>query len=96
MIEPSLGEILAQALASTSPIDPGPSDEDVQFNCAAYLVRDVSPILRIDEREVFDALSYVPDAMLPMLETPQGWTALAAHVAADLGCDLPDYSPTLH
>lgn len=91
MIEPSLGEILAQALASN-----GPSEEDLQFNCAAYLTRDLSPILRLDEREVFDALTCVPDSMLHMLETRHGWAALAAHVAADLGCDLPDYSPTLH
>lgn len=91
MSAPTLGDILAQALAYT-----GPTDEDVQFTCAAHLVRALAPNLRIDEREIFDALTCVPDSMLDMLKSPQGWTELAAHVSADLGCDPINYSPTVH
>ena len=54
-----------------------PTAEDLQFACAAYFARTVSPTLRIDERAIIDALSCMPNAMLEMLESPEGWAELA-------------------
>ena len=34
-----------------------PTAEDLQFACAAYFARTMSPTLRIDERAIIDALS---------------------------------------
>ena len=42
------------------------------------------------------SLCSVPDNMLSLLDSPQGWTALAGFIACDLGIAAPDYCPKVH
>ena len=42
------------------------------------------------------SLFAIPDNLLTLLDSPQGWTALAGFVSADLGAPPPDYCPVLH
>lgn len=88
--------------AMSGPVDrtvlaqPDPTAEDLQFACVAYFARTVSPSLRIDEREIFDALSCMPDAMLEMLESPEGWAELAAIVVDEQGGSASACQPVRH
>lgn len=93
---PTLGDILAAALSHDPERERREMAERAQYLAACELARHLAPLLRLGEAEVFDALTYVPDEMLPLLETPEGWSTLAAHVAADLGVLTVTYSPTRH
>lgn len=93
----TIGEILAAALA------PDPSDtaaaaleERAQYCAAVELSRQIAPLLRSSEDHVFEALTYVPDAQLALLRSPEGWAALASTVAADLGVTNFTFQPTRH
>lgn len=46
--------------------------------------------------EVYTCLLDAPNNMLWMLETSDGWQTLAAYVAAMLGVEDGDYTPTVH
>ena len=63
---------------------------------AAELARQLAPLLMLGEIEVFDCLCTVSDNMLSLLDTPEGWSALAGYVAAQLGMCSPHYCPTMH
>ena len=92
---PSLADILARALTDNG-------QEQVrlaaraQFLSACQLSRELAPVLRLDDGRVFDVLTYVPDNMLSLLHSPEGWAALAEFVAAELGAPSPSYLPTRH
>lgn len=92
--EPTLGEILGAALAGT--FEPVFDPMDAQAIAAADLAAAIAPRLRSDFDEVWDALCRVPDNMLDLLHSPQGWMALASFIASDLGAEPPDYEPTKH
>lgn len=51
---------------------------------------------RLDAAEVFDALTYVPEPMLSLLTSPDGWAALSAYVAAERGLAPVVFRPTVH
>ena len=44
----------------------------------------VSRSFGASQSDVLDALSYLPDNMLDLLGSPEGWTALAEMVRSDL------------
>lgn len=94
----SLGEILALALAG---ISEGPAqivdDCDAQFAAALEFTRQAASILDRPFSQVWEALTYVPDNMLVMLESPDGWAFLAGYLASAMGAELrADYCPTMH
>ena len=94
----SLGEILALALTGGSK---GPvrivDDCDAQFAAALEFTRQATCILDRPYSEVWEALTYVPDNMLVMLESPDGWAFLAGYLASAMGAELrADYCPTMH
>lgn len=60
------------------------------------LARSLAPILDASPDEVFNVLGHVPDNMLELLKSPQGWTALAGYVATDMGRPLPNFKPTVN
>lgn len=92
--EQSLGEILAAFLrAAPSQFD---IEDEAQRRAAFELVRKTAPLMGVSEIEAFDALTYVPDNLLPLLQSPQGWSALSAFVASDLGVVAPAFKPTVH
>ena len=85
----SLGEVLALTLAPVR-ID------WAEHNCARNLAGEVSDATGIAADRVFDALTRIPDNMLALLTSPEGWSALAQYVAADLGVQRLDYRPRVH
>jgi hypothetical protein len=44
----------------------------------------------------FDALTQLPENMLCLLGTPEGWSALAAYIADECGRPACFYQPTRH
>ena len=92
----SLGDILGSVLAIQAHQEAERVAADAQIASARALADAVAPMLRRTSGEVFDALTYVHDNMLPLLTTPEGWSALAQLVAADLGAPCLNYKPTVH
>lgn len=113
MAEPSLGEILGEALAGPRPLSfveqvvvAAITDQAfleveavnnlAMFRSACMLSSDIAGLIGSTADEVYDVLGHVPDNMLELLKSPQGWTTLAGYVAGDLGRPMPDYRPTIH
>jgi hypothetical protein len=88
-----MGEAFDRYLAAT---DEQALAERAQYLAAVELSRELSAMLRVPEADVFEALTYVPDEMLPLLQSPEGWSALAALVAPEFGVLTVTYSPTRH
>lgn len=63
---------------------------------AYQLSREVAPLLSMDEEAFFHELTHVPDNMLSLLDSPEGWETLAAWVASNLGAAAPGYQPRRH
>lgn len=92
----TIGEILAAALAPDPSETAAALDERAQYCAAVELSRQIAPVLAAGEDQVFEALTYVPDAQLALLRSPEGWAALASTVAADLGVTNFTFQPTRH
>lgn len=60
------------------------------------LARSVTSALDADYSEVWQALTYLPDGYLRLLESPEGWVALGAIVAAGLGISTVPVHPAIH
>lgn len=71
-------------------------DERAQYLTALELARRIAPVLRVGELEALDALCVVPDEMLPLLRTPEGWKQLADYIAGTCGCSPTSFAPTIH
>lgn len=63
---------------------------------AIELASGVAQALGADWGDVWDEMTHVPDNMLALLESPQGWSVLASYVAESIGRALHSYSPTVH
>jgi hypothetical protein len=63
---------------------------------AMALADEVGPMIGRLADDAYHSLLKIPDNLLPMLDSPQGWSALAAYVAGDLGVPHVDYFPTIH
>ena len=97
----TLGDILAAALTGRTPEQHEREaqerlDADAQYKSAVALSRALSPRLGVTEAECFDAMCTIPDNLLSLLCSPQGWTAIASMVAADHGKADPGFMPALH
>jgi hypothetical protein len=64
--------------------------------CACTLIEEVAGQLGVEAMHVWGAMSTVPENMLSLLDSPQGWTALAGFAAAELGLAAPDFMPRVH
>jgi len=67
-----------------------------QFLAARQFSREVAAALAVEAERVFDALTYVPEGMLTLLHSPEGWSALADHTSAKLGAAGGGYEPLRH
>lgn len=67
-----------------------------QFLAARQFSREVAAALAVEAARVFDALTYVPDGMLALLDSPEGWSALAEYISAELGAAGRGYQPLRH
>ena len=70
--------------------------ERAQYLAARELARQIAPLLGVTAEQAFEALTYVPDEMLPLLQSPEGWSALAAMVASRVGVLTATFVPTRH
>src|SRR5678809_818029 len=87
-VTPSLspGGIIAAALAAQSQGEAPAStamDDLARLRSAWRLADQLAPLFSVTSGDVFDALCTIPDNMLSLLETPEGWTALSGYLAAD-------------
>lgn len=99
--EATIGDILAAALrdeqARIDALYRAEIDRWAMVTAASHLSVLIADHARIGANEAFDALTYVPDDCLPLLQTPEGWTALAHIVSADLQVSLTGtVRPTIH
>jgi hypothetical protein len=69
---------------------------DWQWYAAHELARVLSVLVKVEAGDVFEALSTFPNHMLDLLNTQEGWSALARFVAADFGHSLNTFQPTRH
>ncbi|WP_324740105.1 hypothetical protein U8326_10045 [Tsuneonella sp. CC-YZS046] len=72
------------------------TDRQAQFHSAAELTRQFSEMTGVDRRVVFGRLTTIDLNLLALLGSPQGWTAIAAFMACELGISAPDLVPTVH
>jgi hypothetical protein len=97
--EPTLGDILGSILAGYGiAAEPPPpvSDIEAQAVAASSLSHALARVSDMSVNQVWDCLTSVPDNMLALLHSPQGWTALASLVAADNGLPEPLLMPSIH
>lgn len=76
--------------------DPPFTDEDALVWSGHWLAFDISNTLGITFDNVWTVLTHLPDSYLRLLECPEGWVALSAIVAADLGVTPAPVIPAVH
>ncbi|MES2493993.1 MAG: hypothetical protein V4579_12040 [Pseudomonadota bacterium] len=93
MSEPTIGDVIAAVLGLRLP---AVSELDGRIISAKALAAQLADLTGLAADDAYSSLCYVPDNFLPLLDSPQGWTALACVVAADCGVPEPALRPTLH
>lgn len=63
---------------------------------AKHLISGLSDRTGVPSIVLLRALTYLPENILSLLDYPEGWSALAEFVAADLGLAPCGYRPTVH
>jgi hypothetical protein len=99
----TLGSILAAAL-SVPVLTPEQVEQEredrlhamAQLQASYALSRQLSVHLGIGEADAWQSICTVPDNLLSLLCSPQGWTAIAGMVAADHGLADPGFMPALN
>jgi hypothetical protein len=87
--------LAALGLPAIAPCPPPPCDL-ATYRSARALAADVADAANLSADAVFEALTCVPENMLSLLASPEGWSALAQYVAADLGVQALNYAPRVH
>lgn len=64
--------------------------------CASHLAHHLASLFGVPERKTWNAMTYVPDNLLMLLDCPEGWAILANILAADLKVPLQAYAPVIH
>lgn len=92
-----LGEILGSLLTAANVAPrPDPVEELARDLSASWLAGEIAGSLLIEATEAYGALRLVPDNMLNLLHSPEGWASLANYVAGTLCRGQLDYCPTIH
>ena len=86
----SLGALFADELI------PDVTDEQAMACAGGRLAVEITEALGADYTDVWRVLTHLPDGFLPLLESPEGWAALGAIVAADLGFATVPVFPVTH
>ncbi|AHE52819.1 hypothetical protein [Sphingomonas sanxanigenens] len=66
------------------------------YRLAKGLSAEMAHHLCADFCDVWDSITTLPDNMLTLLHSPQGWTAIAGMIAFDLGAAAKPFVPTVH
>ena len=72
------------------------SDEEAMVCAGEWLAGKITEALDADYSDVWHALTHLPDGYLTLLESPEGWAALGAIVATDLGFATVPVIPLTH
>lgn len=96
MSEPTLGEIISALLSPPvvrlSPVD----DLAVMQVIGRHLAGRIADLTGLGAEQVWDAMCHLPDNMLSLLESPQGWTVVASYIASGERVPDPFLKPTVH
>lgn len=60
------------------------------------LAANITSALEADFSDVWHIMTRLPDGYLRLLESPEGWAALGAIVAAELGISSVPVQPVIH
>ena len=66
------------------------------YMAGSLLSDDLAPLLGKRSDEVFEVLGTMPNEMLSLLATPEGWSTLATYVAGRFDLTAPAYAPKIH
>lgn len=88
----SVGELLGSLF---QPL-PEVTDEEAMACVGGWLAVETTSALCADFDDVWRVLTHLPDGYLRLLESPEGWAALSAIVAAELGFSLVPVVPAIH
>ena len=72
------------------------SEEQAMACAGEWLAVKIADALGADYNDVWRVLTHLPDGYLPLLESPEGWAALGAIVATDLGFATVPVIPLTH
>ena len=72
------------------------SDEQAMACAGEWLAVKITEVLGADYNDVWRTLTHLPGGYLPLLESPEGWAALGAIVATDLGFATVPVIPLTH
>ena len=94
----AITQILADALGTAAGTAAAAYDFAMwaQSVAATVLAGEVAALTGVAPAEAHHCLLTVPDNMLMLLDSPQGWTVLAGFIAGDLGVAAPNYKPKIH
>ena len=72
------------------------TDEQAMACAGEWLAVKITEALGADYNDVWRTLTHLPDGYLPLLQSPEGWAALGAIVATDLGFATVPVIPLTH
>lgn len=84
------GALLADTLL------PAVTDDQAMACAGGWLAVEITESLGAAFSDVWSVLTHLPDGYLRLLESPEGWSALSAIVAADLGVSSVPVLPAIH
>jgi len=73
-----------------------PACDLATYRSARALSADLAGAADLSADAAFEALTFLPENMLELLASPEGWSALAQYVAGELGLTPFGYRPTVH
>lgn len=75
---------------------PNITDDEAMACVGGWLAVAITNSLGADFDDVWHILTHLPDGYLRLLESPEGWVALSAIVAAEIGLSLVPVVPAIH
>jgi len=90
-LERSLGDIMASALHP----EPVSELEATQY-AGESLAAQIAFASQFDFDDVWQVLIHLPDGYLRLLDSPEGWAAISAIVAAEMGDSSVPVVPVIH
>ena len=94
-VQPIVDGISRSALFADALL-PAVTDDQAMAFAGGWLAVEITRSLSADFSDVWSALTHLPDGYLRLLESPEGWAALGAIVAADLGVSSVPVVPAIH
>lgn len=94
--QPLSAEAEALAVAAAEKAACAAVDHWAREVSAHALMEEIAGRLGVDRDLVWNVLCGVPDNLLTLLDSPQGWSALMGYVSGELGAVAADFKPVVH